>query len=114
MEQTRKIAIAEEELMDIEEMDALLQSENSEMTEEEADRLIRIYKAIESDYQRFEALANRQKQEIERRFRLKADKYENELASIALTLQAYAEKQKVGDWLMDKVMDKVKKVRLMK
>lgn len=97
MEQARKIAIAEEELMELEEMDALLQSENTEMTEEDADRLIRIYKAIQSDYARFEALATRQKQEIERRFRLKADKYENELSSIALTLQAYAEKQPVKE-----------------
>lgn len=98
MEQERLKQFAEEELMELEEVDAMLhQEEARDMTEEEADRLIRIYKAVLADYERFQSLAKRQKEEIDRRLRLKAEKYDAELVNIALTLQSFAEKHKMKE-----------------
>lgn len=88
-------AIAENELMEMEEVEALLQEQT--FTEEDADRLIRIYKAIEKDKQRFKDLADRQKAELERRYQLKAEKYDQELTSIVLQLGNFAEGQKMKE-----------------
>lgn len=88
-------AIADEELMEIEEVEGLLQEQT--FTEEDADRLIRIYKAIERDKLRFKELAEKQKAEIEHRYQMKAEKYDKELESITLQLKAFAEGQKMKE-----------------
>ena len=89
--------IAEEELMEIEEVEELLHGEEVEFSEEDADRLIRIYKAVQKDKLRFKELADRQAAEIKRRYELKAEKYDQELGSIALQLGKYAESQKMKE-----------------
>lgn len=88
-------SIADNEFMEIEEMETLLGAKT--FTDVDADRLIRIFKAIDADRAKFKDLATRQIEDIKARAAAKEEKYHKELESIALQLKTFAETQKTKD-----------------
>lgn len=89
--------IAANELMELDELDSIMQNEDTEITDQDADRLIRIYKAIAADKERFRQLKEKQVEELTARYELKAEKYDKELGGIALQLQKFAQGQKMKE-----------------
>lgn len=88
-----EIEAMDNEWMDPEEMEIMDKTmvEETVLTENDADRLIRIYKGIKADLQRFRSIADGHIKEIEREYELKEKKANANMENILLQLKKFAE-----------------------